>query len=171
MSHNGLPDAWTTENTPVSTMFNPSTTTSPIVPTKSPPLAARPTRIHLPTLPAQIQNSGSSGSISIVATPDEFANLISALNRATGQHQSQVRLTQDPIALGLIGFGLVLLTGIGGYAIASMSAQSPAAQQKAELDRIERISARESAATRKIAEKAAENRSICVFSLSCPGGR
>lgn len=170
MPSNGLPDAWTTENTPVSTMFNPSTTTSPIVPTKSQSLAARPTRIHLPTLPAQIQNSGT-GSISIVATPDEFANLISALNRATGQHQPQVRLTQDPIALGLIGFGLVCLTGIGGYAIASMSAQSPAAQQKAELDRIERISARESAATRKIAEKAAENRSICVFSLSCPGGK
>jgi hypothetical protein len=169
MSHNGLPDAWTTETTPVSTMFNPSTTTSPIVPTKSQSLA-RPVRIHLPTLSAQIQNSGS-GSISIVATPDEFANLISALNRATGQHQPQVRLTQDPIALGLIGFGLVCLTGIGGYAIASMSAQSPAAVQKMELDRIERISARESAATRKIAEKAAENRSICIFSLSCPGGR
>lgn len=159
MPTNGLPDAWTTERNPVATMFS-SPTTSPIVPVQKQPIAARPTRIHLPTLPAQIERSG--GTISINASPDEFAQLISAINRATGQGQSQVRITQDPIAMGLIGFGLVCLTGIGGYAIASMSAQSPAAQQKAELDRIERIYARESAATRKIAEKAADKGNFCI---------
>jgi hypothetical protein len=165
MSHNGLPDAWTTESTPVSTMFTPSTTTSPIVrPTsrKGPlTIAARPSLIHTPSL-------APSGSISIVATPDEFANLISALNRATGQGQPQVKLTQDPIAMGLVGFGLLCLTGIGGYSIAAMSAQTPAAIQKAELDRIERISARESAATRKMAEQAMKKGNFCI-AWSCPG--
>jgi hypothetical protein len=142
-------------------MFNPSTTSPIVRPTARkgtltvPTVAVRPTLIHTPTLTP-------SGSISIVATPDEFANLISALNRATGQNQPQTSLTQDPIAVGLIGFGLVCLTGIGGYSIASMSAQSPAAQQKAELDRIERISTQSAAQTRKMAEKALEKGNFCI---------
>ena len=170
MSHNGLPDAWTQETTQpiVQQIFNksPSNTAIAVAPKArrgTLTVAARPTLIHTPSLVP-------SGSISIVATPDEFANLISAFNRATGQSQPQVKLAQDPIALGLIGFGLICLTGIGGYAIASMSAQSPAAVQKAELDRIERISARESAITRKIAEKAMEKGNFCI-AWSCPGGK
>jgi hypothetical protein len=157
MPINGLPDAWTTERNPVATMFSPPTTTANLVKTSQPAIA-RPTRIHTPTL-APVR---PTGNITINATPDEFASLILALNRATGNGQPQVRVTQDPIAMGLIGFGVLCLTGIGGYAIASMAAQSPAAVQKAELDRIERISARESAQTRKMAEKALEKGNFCI---------
>lgn len=166
---NGLPKAWTRSPTnPTSAIFGIQPESAPIVPSQP---AARPTVIRTPTLRVATPPAPTTGSITINATPDEFASLIQALNRATGQGQPQVRFTQDPIAVGLVGLGVVALVGIGAYSIAMMSAQSPAAVQKAELDRIERISARESAATRKIAEKAAEQRSICVFSLGCPGGK
>lgn len=176
MPTNGIPDAWIVQpDTPVAPMFQTSNSPSPIakpsgtgITTVSKSAIARPTVIRTPTLPATIQQSGT---ISLNLTPDDLIGLVSALNRATGQGQSQAKFTQDPIAMGLVGFGLLCLTGIGGYSIATLSAQTPAAVHKAELDRIERISARESAATRKLAEKAAEQRSICVFSLGCPGGK
>lgn len=162
MQTNGLPDAWTTERNPVDTMFRPPTSN---LAKTSKPAIARPSRIHVPTLNLR----PASGSITINASPDEIAALISSWNRATGHGQPQVRVTQDPIAMGLISFGLICLTGIGGYAIASLSAQSPAAVQRAELDRIERISARESAATRKVAEQAMKKGNFCI-AWSCPAG-
>ena len=164
MPINGLPDAWTTERNPVDTMFSQPPNTSNLAKTAKPAIA-RPSRIHIPTLNLR----PATGSITINASPDEIAALISSWNRATGHGQPQVRVTQDPIAMGLIGFGLICLTGIGGYAIASLSAQSPASLQRAELDRIERISARESAATRKVAEQAMKRGNFCI-AWSCPAG-
>ena len=163
MPTNGLPDAWTTERNPVDTMFSQPTTSS--LAKTSKPAIVRPSRIHTPTLNLR----PATGSITINASPDEIAALISSWNRATGHGQPQVRITQDPIAMGLIAFGLTCLTGIGGYAIASLSAQSPASLQRAELDRIERISARESAATRKVAEQAMKRGNFCI-AWSCPAG-
>jgi len=145
-------------------------TPGPIAPTQlQPPIVepkpARPSRIHTPTLNSQV------GKIQISATfsPEEFdLFLMQSIGRATGQGVAKVSIAQDPWAIGGIAIGLSMLMGVGGFAIASMSSQTPVAIQQEQLRALEKSMARESAATRKIAEKAIDKKGNCI-SFNCGG--
>lgn len=131
------------------------------------PKAARPNIIRTPTLNTQVGKIQISASFS----PEEFdLFLVNAIGRATGQGSQKVSLSQDPWAIGGIAIGLSMLMGVSGFALASMSNQTPIAVQQQQLQALEKSMARESAATRKIAEKAIDKKGTCI-SFYCGGDR
>jgi hypothetical protein len=173
MPHNGLPDAWFPDLTsdPVQETFKPAPAASlarqsaPLQPSIKAVRVGAPARIRVPVdraLAPTVINA-PIGQLTFTGSTDEFAALIGAINRSTG-HGSGVAFGQDRLAMGMVGFGMVMLLGIGVFA----ATKSPATQQQAALEQIERISARESANTRRLAEKAAEQRPICI-SFYCGG--